>query len=344
MNKLTLCLQISKYLKNELKEYLEEIGQSWHDDLSNDSLKYKRNRVRHELVPLLNELAGSPCALSQRLNTLSKQSAAYRSWLDSSALTWEDVHIPYGSTNRERHVLPLGPLQCIPEAVKIEILYRFITRYIAQVENKDMKTSIPYHQMERVLAHLGSSKSDWILHLKKDICVRRIGEVLKCEPLTQKGCDTKIYLKQFCIGNEEKVCVEVSSCINDSLVMSGCRVRIHLHNESLDCDWVPIDVFPGTRFIMRLRRDGDHFSSTENKSRLSCVHTVSQFLRIKNVPRHLRNDVIVLEDVNDEQSRIVALWVPSTDDTRSWIVHTFDDGQAKPGTFRYYVQFAPEAG
>ena len=41
--------------KSELKDFLQDIDIRWHEDMSNYDLKYKRNRVRHKLLPLILE-------------------------------------------------------------------------------------------------------------------------------------------------------------------------------------------------------------------------------------------------------------------------------------------------
>lgn len=44
------------FSRNEIMEYAREKGLEWRDDSSNASLKYLRNRIRHELIPLFREL------------------------------------------------------------------------------------------------------------------------------------------------------------------------------------------------------------------------------------------------------------------------------------------------
>ena len=39
--------------RKEVEEYLRELGQEWREDASNRDLKHTRNKVRHELLPLL---------------------------------------------------------------------------------------------------------------------------------------------------------------------------------------------------------------------------------------------------------------------------------------------------
>ena len=39
----------------EIEEYLDRLGQAWREDQSNRDLRHARNRVRHELLPLLQQ-------------------------------------------------------------------------------------------------------------------------------------------------------------------------------------------------------------------------------------------------------------------------------------------------
>ena len=61
--------------KAELVDALRADGQDWMEDASNAEPKYKRNRVRLELLPLLDELAGSGGGLRARLAAAERQSA-----------------------------------------------------------------------------------------------------------------------------------------------------------------------------------------------------------------------------------------------------------------------------
>lgn len=72
--------------KSELVEYLTCQGLDWREDASNLSRKYQRNRVRLDLVPLMEGLTGGPGALATRLNNLVQQSADVKSWLDTEVL------------------------------------------------------------------------------------------------------------------------------------------------------------------------------------------------------------------------------------------------------------------
>ena len=62
------------FRKTELRNYLEKSNLTWHEDSSNESRDYTRNKVRLDAIPLLADLAGGAEALESRLLALSAQS------------------------------------------------------------------------------------------------------------------------------------------------------------------------------------------------------------------------------------------------------------------------------
>eukprot|EP00903_Cladosiphon_okamuranus_P015538 g14344.t1 len=79
--------------KSDLVDFLHSRGQAWREDDSNQVAKYARNRVRLQLIPLLQELAGGARALDTRLEELSRQSLLARQMLEREALRWEQQHL-----------------------------------------------------------------------------------------------------------------------------------------------------------------------------------------------------------------------------------------------------------
>ncbi len=56
-----------KMRKNDVLSFLTSNSFEWREDDSNNSNKYKRNKIRNELVPLLNEITGGDRALQVRV-------------------------------------------------------------------------------------------------------------------------------------------------------------------------------------------------------------------------------------------------------------------------------------
>lgn len=67
--------------KEQLVSYLQARSLEWREDESNSSPKYKRNRVRNDLLPIMEELTGGKNSLSKRIAALVHQSEQIRQTL-----------------------------------------------------------------------------------------------------------------------------------------------------------------------------------------------------------------------------------------------------------------------
>eukprot|EP00547_Thalassionema_nitzschioides_P000216 CAMPEP_0194214472 /NCGR_PEP_ID=MMETSP0156-20130528/15681_1 /TAXON_ID=33649 /ORGANISM="Thalassionema nitzschioides, Strain L26-B" /LENGTH=527 /DNA_ID=CAMNT_0038942731 /DNA_START=217 /DNA_END=1800 /DNA_ORIENTATION=- len=63
-----------KATKDDIQHFLRSKSIPWREDASNASSKYKRNRVRNELLPLMADIIGNENLLEKRLENLSRQS------------------------------------------------------------------------------------------------------------------------------------------------------------------------------------------------------------------------------------------------------------------------------
>lgn len=64
--------------KHQLEGYLTSRGLDWREDESNQSRQYKRNKIRLDLIPLMEELAGGREAFHRRIMSLEDQSGQVR--------------------------------------------------------------------------------------------------------------------------------------------------------------------------------------------------------------------------------------------------------------------------
>ncbi len=69
--------------REELREYLRAMGQSWVEDVTNADLKNPRNRIRHRVLPELNQAAGADTSTAiARAAGLAREDSQ---WLDNLA-------------------------------------------------------------------------------------------------------------------------------------------------------------------------------------------------------------------------------------------------------------------
>jgi tRNA(Ile)-lysidine synthase len=80
----TLIRPLLSVTRTEVIEYLDALGKEYRQDASNESTAYMRNRIRHELLPLLERDYNSH--VREALTRLSKISAAADDWLQHQ--TW----------------------------------------------------------------------------------------------------------------------------------------------------------------------------------------------------------------------------------------------------------------
>jgi tRNA(Ile)-lysidine synthase len=69
--------------KDQIRNYMEMNQFKWMEDDSNASRKYKRNKVRLDLIPLVEELSGGKLALYNRMNDLEAQSTELKSFFEN---------------------------------------------------------------------------------------------------------------------------------------------------------------------------------------------------------------------------------------------------------------------
>lgn len=71
-----------EFSKQQLRDYLSVQKLEWKEDPTNQSNKYKRNALRHDVIPVVSEFCGGLNALHSRLMTLADQSTLVREWID----------------------------------------------------------------------------------------------------------------------------------------------------------------------------------------------------------------------------------------------------------------------
>lgn len=159
--------------RQELREYLTEKGQSWREDASNQDVARFRARLRHRLLPQLEE-EFSP-AIVERLCSLSglaRDENAFWSALIQDRFANLVVKSPSGLAIRVNDLL--SPMQLAssagdnPAAVVTQKLIRHMHSKIAQTEGQ-----ISRRDVERVTALAGRSRSGRHLELPCGVRVNK---------------------------------------------------------------------------------------------------------------------------------------------------------------------------
>ncbi len=154
------------FRKSELKDYLKKNHLKWMEDKSNQNKTYLRNRIRIELIPLLEKLTRD--SLHSRINDLSEQSKTLRELLELNSVKWQKKY-----TCEAHNELPVKELQESNNLIKQEILYNFIT--------KSTGISLSYQELKKIFAQLGRRKKFWEIRLSGKWTLRKSDKLMSLE-------------------------------------------------------------------------------------------------------------------------------------------------------------------
>ena len=115
-----------------------------------------RNRVRMELVPLLNELTRE--GLDSRISDLNEQSSLLREWLDKEYTEWEIA--ARSSESKYDYTIPLDELNKANRSLQQEIIYKFIS--------KQTNMELSYKNLRKIFELLLSENKKWEYHLSEE--------------------------------------------------------------------------------------------------------------------------------------------------------------------------------
>ena len=137
----------------ELRDYLQQGHVVWREDASNQDLDFSRNRIRHQLMPLLGEFNPQVVAA---LNRLSSQAADEEDYWQSVAADFLDRH---GCRSNEHFEMKIEPLRSLSRAERRRILRSFLS------QTKPALSGIDFRHIEMIEAMLESDRPQADLNL-----------------------------------------------------------------------------------------------------------------------------------------------------------------------------------
>ncbi|KAK3273431.1 hypothetical protein CYMTET_18327 [Cymbomonas tetramitiformis] len=230
--------------KEQLEGFLLQGGMEWRDDPSNLTLKYKRNRVRHQLIPLLQELANG--ALAARLDEMTDQSVQLREWLDQQPEVFQQ-----DAANREPY-LDIAQWLGLPRLVQSDQLNRFITG----VTGEPMRHSVVQQLCAKLAGDSGTAIWEW--HVSQDWRAHRQGSRLILRPRRNGSAE-----KQS--SDSEPGRSTITALGNDGIEVehpaqwqAGGRKGVGMRTRQVEARWLePEDVEAYRRSLERRKRAAD---------------------------------------------------------------------------------------
>lgn len=270
--------------KSELIAYLDSLGQTWMEDASNASPKYKRNKVRLELVPLLEQLAGGSGGLRARVDAVEEQSSQLREWLEQASRAhladepfWQRV--PRGlSVSRLMDQVPL---------LQDELLHTLVRQAGHADESAAAAASssappaprppaLAFAALRKLRAQLREDNDMWTLDLTRQVHVQRVGDRLTA--ISVGGAASEVTSR---MALRRGVTVELASDAPQWRIVAGWADDALAEGEGGERSTLRVHNLPeGTALELRTWRDGDKFLPSWRRSPVS----VASFLRGQDVP------------------------------------------------------------
>ena len=254
--------------KLELQQYLRSISQTWMEDQSNQTNQYLRNRIRLELIPLINELVGGE--INSRINDLSEQSAQLKHWIQQSK---RNIHW------KEQDILFIKNLLKESTMVRGACLYHYLS--------DQGVSNLSYLHIRRILNLILSGKNQWEFHLPGEKICRCEGDIISVSSAQATNfsnwwCDT----------------IEISSYLSQDRQIQ-CRV-LKSGRELPSDGLVLFNIAPRSHLIVRYRKAGDRFHPHWKRGPVK----LKDFLRNQNFPLHERNRIPLI----CHQNQILAIY------------------------------------
>ncbi|OQA05935.1 MAG: tRNA(Ile)-lysidine synthase [bacterium ADurb.Bin374] len=260
------------FSRGELRGFLEHIGQDWLEDPTNASAKFLRNRIRNELVPLLENLrpgiAGRICPLAEDLQSVSR---LVRTLTGHGVAASDECSIAISARR--------------PDFLLRETLRRWLLR--------NLKIEEPARALLDRLAELvragkcgrGVPLRDWMIVRTRDgLAVFPSGaqEPVSVEMKLQPGCPAGFGDWNYILADE-----------------TGTADGPQSPPEEGESIWIDPSIYPGP-YNVRARKPGDRFRQAGGTG----GKKLSRWLIDRHVPRHLRDGLALVSCGRD------IIWIP----------------------------------
>jgi tRNA(Ile)-lysidine synthetase-like protein len=187
------------YEKQDLINYLNDNGYEWREDASNRSDKYLRNRIRNELLPLLNDMTDQN--LRKRLSALQKQACDVRNDTKPRVQDYYDAKMMNQQRDSDQlWIIDEDPTTKPSRLIYSQALYQWMTNQIVSqtLQNEEsttlstlstvsssshqqQQTYVSYETLERIMNQLEQhpNRQQWTIEIGNNINLIRQGNVLK---------------------------------------------------------------------------------------------------------------------------------------------------------------------
>ncbi|MBL7154640.1 MAG: tRNA lysidine(34) synthetase TilS [Phycisphaerae bacterium] len=274
----------------EIIAYLKQRGLRWRRDRTNADCTYRRNYIRHRLLPVLQADCAGP--LVEQLFDLSRSARGYYDLVCRRA---DRVWVTLADFNGEKVVLDCDKLLAEAKAVRVEL----VRRGLGAVGSG--QRDIAQGHYERILELAERKTGGRRVELPGGFVVRReYGNVIferatSAEEQAQEGYAKIAIPGQTLFGGyviEARILHSEKDTTDSGFGRNGIGAERFV--ERFDLDKVELPV------VVRARRDGDRFVPLG----LKAEKKVGKFLSDARVPSDVRRKILVVAD----REKVIWVW------------------------------------
>jgi tRNA(Ile)-lysidine synthetase-like protein len=174
-----------QFSKEELKGFLAANNYEWREDISNQQRVYQRNKVRLDLIPLMNDLAGGSEALEARILGMEKQNQYVSSFVQEQLPLYQKK-LQLAKYGNSFILQSSSALAEFPQIMMSQILFKWI--------QKAVDICLPFAQLDEVLrmTNIPACNEPVSKTLSKEWDLTRLGNELHLVPRDPSNRGTKI--------------------------------------------------------------------------------------------------------------------------------------------------------
>ncbi|MHC4738117.1 MAG: tRNA lysidine(34) synthetase TilS [Planctomycetota bacterium] len=273
--------------REEIIEYLKQRDIEWRQDRTNEDCRYRRNFIRHRLIPSLQ--GDSNISVAEQLYELS---AAARKFYDVVRSSADKLWPQLADCSEEKIVLDLKKFVPQAPAVKVELMRRSLTNLGSG--ERDLRQE----HLERILElaeHKTGGKK--IVLPERFIAYCEYGKLIFCRSKISRRSDKEM-------DRSIKVKVPGQTRFGDYLI-EGAVFKTELGGGDFKAgktsfvEWFDLDKLKPPLEV-RFRREGERFRPLG----LSEEKKVGKFLTASKVPLRIRRRVLIVGD----SEKIIWVW------------------------------------
>jgi tRNA(Ile)-lysidine synthetase-like protein len=333
-SEIILVRPLMQHTKRDLVQYLLDRRLEWREDSSNSSDKYLRNRVRNQLIPLLQDMTDG-AFLSKRLPSMVRQSNLMAADLQPRVDAYLQQHLRQQGTSKTSSCFSLlddddeKRKTCDPSYSSLvfsQSLFQWISSEIMDKQGDDIPHVLGYEALERIIQQieLYPDRRQWTLDLGNKWTLTRDGSILRINhPKTSRFLnetdereifDTFSHWKWTTLPQESDLDENSDRSFDRTEGMENETTVVYVAADvvSSDLDFVSTTLGNAKDMVVGSPSNDceEHKSSMWfTPSWRNSPIKLRQFLRAQGVPLHLRDEVpiLIMKSGGDKTGTIVAV-------------------------------------